>query len=120
MTKDKYYILDFFFDGDVVITEPREYININDVLAKGNYMFATIENKDSLERFWVHTFSRKEVGFCYITLRIPNGKKNIQEEIKELVELQKMIGSNNCTWSVVEDIYCQTKVRTGFLVDTAT
>lgn len=120
MTKDQFYILDFFFDGDVVITEPQGYININNVLTRGNYMFTTIENEHSLEKFWVHTFSRRKVRFCYIILRIPNGKKDIQVEVKELVELQELIGANNCSWSVIEDIYSQTKVCAGILVDTTT
>ena len=40
--------------------------------------------------------------------------------IKELVELQELIGANNCSWSVIEDIYSQTKVCAGILVDTTT
>ena len=119
MTKDKYDILDFFFDGDMLITEPHEYKNINKVLTRGNYMFSTSEKESSLENFFVHTLSRQEGdNFYYITLRIPNGKRNIQEEVKELVEIQKLIGFQNCTWAIIEDIYCQTDICAGILIDT--
>lgn len=121
MARDKYEILDFFFDGDMIISEPQEYININKVLKSGNYRFTTSENESSLELFFVHTLLRQvKVKFYYITLRVPNGRRNIQEEVKKLVEVQKLIGFRNCTWAIIEDIYCQTKVCAGILVDTTT
>ena len=121
MTKDKFDILDFFFDGDMIINEPKEYINISNLLTRGNYMFSTSEDEKSLEKFFANTVSRQVEGNIYhIALRIPNGRRNIQKEIKKLVELHELIGSSNCIWTVIEDRYCQTEICAGILLDKTT
>ena len=50
-----------------------------------------------------------------MVLRIPYGKRDIQEELRELIHVQEILGSDKCTWSVIEDIYNQTKMQVGLL-----
>lgn len=46
MDEEKKDILDFFFDGDIIIAGAQGYTNISKILETGNYMFA-INDSDS-------------------------------------------------------------------------
>lgn len=50
-----------------------------------------------------------------MVLRVPYGKRDIQEELRELIQAQEIFGSAKCTWSVIDDIYNQTKIQVGIL-----
>ena len=59
--------------------------------------------------------STRLVNTINIVLRVPYGKRDIQEELRELIQTQEIFGSDKCTWSVIEDIYNQTKIQVGIL-----
>ena len=40
MDEEKKDILDFFFDGDIIIAGAQGYTNISKIQGTGNYMFA--------------------------------------------------------------------------------
>ena len=48
-------------------------------------------------------------------IRVPSGKRDIQEELRELILVQEILGSDKCSWSVIEDIYNQTRMQVGIL-----
>lgn len=48
-------------------------------------------------------------------IRVPSGKRDIQEELRELIHVQEILGSDKCSWSVIEDIYNQTRMQVGIL-----
>ena len=116
MDEEKKDILDFFFDGDIIIAGEQEYTNISKILETGNYMFAI--NDSDLNVFFMHVLlkpSTRLVNTINMVLRVPYGKRDIQEELRELIQAQEIFGSDKCTWSVIEDIYNQTKMQVGLL-----
>ena len=50
-----------------------------------------------------------------VVIRVPSGKRDIQEELRELIHVQEILGSDKCSWSVIEDIYNQTRMQVGIL-----
>ena len=52
MENKKTKILDFFFDGDPIITMPQGYTNISKVLEAENYKFITNDEESDLKTFW--------------------------------------------------------------------
>ena len=48
-------------------------------------------------------------------IRVPSGKRDMQEELRELIHVQEILGSDKCSWSVIEDIYNQTRMQVGIL-----
>lgn len=52
-----------------------------------------------------------------MVLRVPCGKRDIQEELRELIHAQEIFGSDKCSWSVIEDIYNKTKMQVGILIN---
>lgn len=118
MTKNKYDILDFFLDGEAIIMARRTCDCVYKIIESGQYMFATSENDTSLDVFLMHMLQRpcvRKADCVNIVLRTPYGKRDIQEEVHELVNIQQELGGNKCTWSVVEDLYTQTKIQVGVL-----
>ena len=117
MDEEKKDILDFFFDGDIIIAGAQEYTNISKILEIGNYM--AINDCDSdLNVFFMHALlksSTRLANTINMVLRVPYGKQDIQEELRELIQAQEIFGSDKCTWSVIEDIYNQTKIQVGIL-----
>ena len=61
--------------------------------------------------------STRLVNTINMVLRVPYGKRDIQEELRELIQAQEIFGSDKCTWSVIEDIYNQTKMQFGILTN---
>ena len=59
--------------------------------------------------------SARLVNTINMVLRIPYGKRDIQEELRELIQAQEIFGSDKCSWSVTEDIYNLTKMQVGLL-----
>ena len=53
MDEEKKDILDFFFDGDIIIAGAQGYTNISKILETGNYMFATNECESDLNVFFM-------------------------------------------------------------------
>lgn len=118
MENKKTKILDFFFDGDIIITGPQEYTNISKVLETEEYKFITNDNDSDLKDFFMHVLlesSIREGNTINMVLRVPYGKRDIQKELSELIQAQEIFGSDKCTWSVIEDIYNQTKIQVGIL-----
>ena len=112
MNEEKKDILDFFFDGDIIIAGPQEYTNISKVLETEEYKFITNNNDGDLKDFFMHVLlesSIREGNTINMVLRVPYGKRDIQKELRELIQAQKIFGSDKCTWSVIEDIYNQTR-----------
>lgn len=108
MDEEKKDILDFFFDGDIIIAGAQGYTNICKILETGNYMFAINDCDGDLNVFFMHVLlesSIRQANTINMVLRIPYGKRDIQEELRELIQAQETFGSDKCTWSVTEDIY---------------
>ena len=117
MDEEKKDILDFFFDGNIIIAG-EEYTNISKILETGNYMFATNDCDSDLNVFFMHVLlepSTRLANTINMVLRIPYGKRDIQEELRELIHVQEILGSDKCVWSVIEDTYAQTKIQVGIL-----
>ena len=118
MENNKKNIMDFFFDGDIIIAGQQEYTNISKVLETEEYKFITNDNDGDLKDFFMHVLlesSIREGNTINMVLRVPYGKRDIQEELRELIQAQEIFGSDKCTWSVIEDIYNQTKIQVGIL-----
>ena len=116
MNEEKKDILDFFFDGDIIIAGPQEYTNISKVLETEEYKFITNDNEGDLKDFFMHALlkpSTRLANIINMVLRVPYGKRDIQEELRELIQAQEIFGSDKCTWSVIEDIYNQTRMQVG-------
>ena len=116
MDEEKKDILDFFFDGDIIIAGAQEYTNISKILETGNYMFAINDSDQNV--FFMHVLlepSTRLANTINMVLRIPYGKRDIQEELRELIHVQEILGSDKCVWSVIEDTYAQTKIQVGIL-----
>ena len=119
MDEEKKDILDFFFDGNIIIAG-EEYTNISKILETGNYMFAINDCDSDLNVFFMHALlksSTRLANTINMVLRVPYGKRDIQEELRELIQAQEIFGSDKCTWSVIEDIYNQTKMQFGILTN---
>ena len=118
MDEEKKDILDFFFDGDIIIAGAQGYTNISKILETGNYMFAINDSDSDLNVFFMHVLlepSTRLANTINMVLRIPYGKRDIQEELRELIHVQEILGSDKCVWSVIEDTYAQTKIQVGIL-----
>lgn len=118
MSEEKKDILDFFFDGDIIITGAQGYTNISKIKT-GNYMFAINDCDSDLNVFFMHASlksSTRLANTINMVLRVPYGKRDIQEELRELIQAQEIFGSAKCTWSVIEDIYNLTRIQVGILV----
>ena len=116
MDEEKKDILDFFFDGDIIIAGAQGYTNISKILETGNYMFAINDCDSELNVFFMHALlnpSARLASTINMVLRIPYGKRDIQKELHQLIQAQEIFGSDKCTWSVIEDIYNQTKIQVG-------
>ena len=123
MENNKKNIMDFFFDGDIIIAGPQEYTNISKVLETEEYKFITNDNEGDLKDFFMHVLlkpSTRLANAINMVLRIPYGKRDIQEELRELIQAQEIFGSDKCTWSVIEDIYNQTRMQVGILAYSTT
>lgn len=59
--------------------------------------------------------STRLANIINMVLRVPYGKRDIQEELRKLIQAQELFGTDKCTWSVIEDIYNQTKIQIGIL-----
>ena len=118
MSKDKYEILDFFRDGNSIIAVQQKLNNIAKVLDTNNYMFVTSRRESSLNVFFMHMLispSIKRAHVVHIVLRVPYGKTEIQEDIQKIIDAQRLLGVDKCTWSVIEDVYNQSEVQVGIL-----
>ena len=118
MSEEKKDILDFFFDGDIIITWAQGYTNISKVLETEEYKFITNDNDGDLKDFFMHVLlesSIREGNTINMVLRVPYGKRDIQEELRELIQAQEIFGSDKYTWVVIDDIYNQTKIQVGIL-----
>lgn len=118
MNEEKKDILDFFFDGDIIIAGPQEYMNISKVLETEEYKFITNDNEGDLKDFFMHVLlkpSTRLANAINMVLRIPYGKRDIQEELHKLIQAQEIFGSDKCSWAVIEDIYNQTRIQVGIL-----
>ena len=81
-------------------------------------MFAINDSDQNV--FFMHVLlepSTRLANTINMVLRIPYGKRDIQEELRELIHVQEILGSDKCTWSVIEDIYNQTKMQFGILTN---
>ena len=119
MDEEKKDILDFFFDGNIIIAG-EEYTNISKILETGSYRFSINDCDSDLNVFFIHALlkpSTRLVNTINMVLRVPYGKRDIQEELRELIQAQEIFGSDKCTWSVIEDIYNQTKMQFGILTN---
>ena len=120
MDEEKKDILDFFFDGDIIIAGAQGYTNISKILETGNYRFSINDCDSDLNVFFMHALlnpSARLASTINMVLRVPYGKRDIQEELRELIQAQEIFGSDKCTWSVIEDIYNQTKMQFGILTN---
>ena len=118
MDEEKKDILDFFFDGDIIIAGAQGYTNISKILETGNYMFAINDSDCDLNVFFMHVLLKPSIRLANtinMVLRIPYGKRDIQEELRELIHVQEILGSDKCVWSVIEDTYAQSKIQVGIL-----
>ncbi len=118
MNEEKKDILDFFFDGDIIIAGPQEYTNISKVLETEEYKFITNDNEGDLKDFFMHVLlkpSTRLANAINMVLRIPYGKRDIQEELHKLIQAQEIFGSDKCSWAAIEDIYNQTRIQIGIL-----
>ena len=119
MDEEKKDILDFFFDGNIIIAG-EEYTNISKILETGNYMFAINDSDCDLNVFFMHVLlkpSTRLANTINIVLRVPYGKRDIQKELHKLIQAQEIFGSDKCSWAVIEDIYNQTKMQFGILTN---
>lgn len=120
MSEEKKDILDFFFDGDIIIAGAQGYTNISKILETGNYRFAINDCDSDLNVFFKHALlnpSARLASTINMVLRIPYGKRDIQKELHQLIQSQEIFGSDKCTWSVIEDIYNQTKMQFAILTN---
>lgn len=118
MSEEKKDILNFFFDGDIIIAGAQGYTNISKILETGSYRFSINDCDSDLNVFFMHALlksSTRLANTINMVLRVPYGKRDIQEELRELIQAQEIFGSDKCTWSVIEDIYNQTKIQVGIL-----
>ena len=118
MDEEKKDILDFFFDGDIIIAGAQGYTNISKILETGSYRFSINDCDSDLNVFFMHALlnpSARLASTINMVLRVPYGKRDIQEELRELIQAQELFGTDKCTWSVIEDIYNQTKIQIGIL-----
>lgn len=118
MDEEKKDILDFFFDGDIIIAGAQGYTKVYKILETGNYMFAINDCDSDLNVFFMHVLLKPSTRLAHtinMVLRVPYGKRDIQEELRELIQTQEIFGSDKCTWSVIEDIYNQTRIQVGLL-----
>ena len=107
-------------DGDIIIAGAQEYTNISKILETENYKFITNDEESDLKTFFMHVLlesSIKQANTINMVIRVPSGKRDIQEELRELIHVQEILGSDKCTWSVIEDIYNQTKMQFGILTN---
>lgn len=58
MDEEKKDILDFFFDGDIIIAGAQGYTNISKILETGNYMFAINDCDSDLNKFFMHGITK--------------------------------------------------------------
>lgn len=110
-------ILDFFFDGDIIIAG-EGYTTTSKILETENYMFAINDCDSDLNKFFIHALLKPSTRLAYtinMILRVPYGKRDTQEELRELIQAQEIFGSDKCSWSVIKDIYNQTKMQIGLL-----
>ena len=120
MSEEKKDILDFFFDGDIIIAGAQGYTNISKILETGNYRFSINDCDSDLNVFFMHVLLKPSIRLANtinMVLRIPYGKRDIQEELRELIQAQEIFGSDKCTWSVIDDTYDQTKMQFGILTN---
>ena len=61
MDNIKTKILDFFFDGDQIITMPQGYTNISKVLEAENYKFITNDEESDLKTFFMHVLLESSI-----------------------------------------------------------
>ena len=54
MNEEKKDILDFFFDGDIIIAGAQGYTNISKILETENYMFAINDCDSDLNVFFMY------------------------------------------------------------------
>lgn len=95
MDEEKKDILDFFFDGDIIITGAQGYTNISKVLETEEYKFITNDNDGDLKDFFMHVLlesSIREGNTINMVLRVPYGKRDIQKELRELIQAQEIFG----------------------------
>lgn len=95
MSEEKKDILDFFFDGDIIITGAQGYTNVCKILETGNYMFAINDSDSGLNKFFMHALlkpSTRLANTINMVLRIPYGKRDIQEELRELIQAKEIFG----------------------------
>lgn len=88
MDEEKKDILDFFFDGDIIIAGAQGYTNISKILETENYMFAINDCDCDLNVFFMHVLlnpSARLASTINMVLRIPYGKRDIQKELRELI-----------------------------------
>ena len=119
MNEEKKDILDFFFNGDIIIAGAQGYTNISKILKTGKYMFTINDCDSDLNVFFMHVLlkpSTRLANTINMVLRVPYGKRDIQEELRELIQAQEIFGSAKCTWSVIEGIYNLTRIQVGILV----
>ena len=106
MSEEKKDILDFFFDGDIIITGAQGYTNISKILETGNYMFAINDCDSDLNVFFMHVLLKPSTRLTNTHYQHGTyGKRDIQEELRELIQAQEIFGSDKCTWAVNDDIY---------------
>ena len=120
MNEEKKDILDFFFDGDIIIAGAQGYTNICKILETGNYMFAINDCDEDLNVFFMHVLLMPSIRLANtinIVLRVPYGKRDIQKELHKLIQAQEIFGSDKYSWAVIEDIYNQTKMQFGILTN---
>lgn len=87
--------MDFFFDGDIIIAGPQGYTNISKVLETEEYKFITNDNEGDLKDFFMHVLlesSIRDGNTINMVLRVPYGKRDIQEELRELIQAQEIFG----------------------------
>lgn len=87
--------MDFFFDGDIIIAGPQGYTNISKVLETEEYKFITNDNEGDLKDFFMHVLlesSIRDGNTINMVLRVPYGKRDIQEELREQIQAQEIFG----------------------------
>lgn len=87
--------MDFFFDVDIIIAGPQGYTNISKVLETEEYKFITNDNEGDLKDFFMHVLlesSIRDGNTINMVLRVPYGKRDIQEELRELIQAQEIFG----------------------------
>lgn len=95
MSEEKKDILDFFFDGDIIITGAQGYTNVCKILETEEYKFITNDNDGDLKDFFMHVLlesSIREGNTINMVLRVPYGKRDIQKELRELIQAQEIFG----------------------------